>query len=101
MKSYVDTDTRTRKYEEVDILTATEEPCSLIVWNDDVNTFEWVIETLIEVCGHSEEQAEQCALIIHSQGKYAVKYGSYDNLKPLCDAITDRGINATVEITAG
>jgi len=97
MKSFVDTDTRTRQYEDVDVLTATEEPCSLVVWNDDVNTFEWVIETLIEVCGHSEEQAEQCAMIIHTQGKYAVKHGLYEDLKPQCDAITERGIGATIE----
>ena len=98
MKSFVDADTRTRQYEDVDTLTAHEEPCSLIVWNDDVNTFEWVIQTLIEVCGHSEEQAEQCAMIIHTQGKYAVKHGSYEDLKPQCDAITDRGIGATIEL---
>src|SRR6478609_24184 len=100
MKSYVDTDTRTRKYEDVDILTATEEPCSLIVWNDDVNTFEWVIETLIEVCGHTEEQAEQCAYLVHFKGKCDVKQGEYEKLKVMCDKITDRGIGATVEITA-
>jgi ATP-dependent Clp protease adaptor protein ClpS len=86
--------------EETAVLTETEEPCSLIVWNDEVNTFEWVIETLVEVCGHTHEQAEQCAYIIHFQGKYAVKQGSYDELKPLCDAITERGIGATVEVMA-
>lgn len=80
-----------------DILVDVQDPFHLIVWNDDVNTFEWVIETLVEVCGHSYEQAEQCAYIIHFSGKYAVKQGSYDDLKPLCDAITDRGIGATVE----
>ena len=85
---------------DTDVLTEHEEPCSLIVWNDEVNTFEWVIDTLMEVCGHSAEQAEQCALIIHTQGKYAVKYGEYDVLKPLCDAIIERGINATIEVTA-
>ena len=87
--------------EEVLLDTSLEKSCQLIVWNDEVNTFEWVIETLVDICGHSPEQAEQCALIIHSQGKYAVKYGSYEILKPLCDAITERGINATVEVTAG
>lgn len=87
--------------EETDVLTSTEDPCNLIVWNDEVNTFEWVIETLMDVCGHSAEQAEQCAYIIHFQGKYAVKNGSYDDLKPQCDAITERGINATVEMLAG
>ena len=84
--------------EETGVLTSVEETCSLIVWNDEVNTFEWVIETLIEVCGHSYEQAEQCSYIIHFRGKYAVKKGSYDELKPQCDAITERGINATIEV---
>ena len=91
-------DTSTKQWEENDVLTSVEEPCNLIVWNDEVNTFEWVIDTLMEICGHSHEQAEQCAYIIHFQGKYAVKNGSYDELKPKCDAITDRGIGATVEM---
>jgi ATP-dependent Clp protease adaptor protein ClpS len=86
--------------EETDTLTDLEESCNLIIWNDEVNTFEWVIETLIEVCGHTHEQAEQCSYLIHYQGKYAVKNGSYDELKPMCDAITDRGIGATVEVMA-
>ena len=83
---------------DTDTLTFFDSPYNLIVWNDEVNTFEWVIETLVEVCGHTTEQAEQCAMIIHSQGKYAVKNGSYDELKPLCDAITDRSIGCTIEV---
>ena len=59
-----------------------------------------MIETLIQVCGHSKEQAEQCAIIIDSKGKYSVKEGEYDVLKPMCDAITDRGIGATIEVMA-
>lgn len=94
------TNTSTNQQEDTDTLTLFEDPCSLVVWNDEVNTFEWVIETLIEVCGHSPEQAEQCSYIIHYQGKYAVKKGSFDELKPMCEAITDRGINATVEVMA-
>lgn len=86
--------------EETDVLTSEEMPFSLIMWNDEVNTFEWVIETLIDVCDHSEEQAEQCAMLIHTKGKYAVKHGSYDTLKPMCDAITERGIGATLETLA-
>ena len=86
---------------DTDVLTDYDSPYSLIVWNDEVNTFEWVIETLIEVCGQSQEQAEQCAMIIHTKGKYPVKRGSYDELKPFCDAITDRGIGATIEIMSG
>jgi ATP-dependent Clp protease adaptor protein ClpS len=83
---------------DTDVLTEVESPYSLIVWNDEVNSFDWVIQTLIEVCNHSTEQAEQCAMIIHTQGKYAVKQGSYEELKPMCDAITDRGIGATIEV---
>ena len=83
--------------EDVDVLTETLSSCQLIVWNDDVNTFDWVIKALIDICGHSPEQAEQCALFIHFKGKYAVKDGNFDDLKPMCEAIIDRGINATVE----
>jgi ATP-dependent Clp protease adaptor protein ClpS len=97
------TGTRTAEAEaaDTDVLTSYDDPFHLVVWNDEVNTFEWVIETLMEVCGHSLEQAQQCAMIIHTKGSYAVKRGSYDELKPLCDAITDRGIGATVEILSG
>ena len=86
-----------KKQELVDLLEDLDSPFHLVVWNDEVNTFEWVIETLMDICNHSHEQAEQCAYIIHFRGKYAVKQGSYDELKPMCDAITERGIGATVE----
>ena len=89
--------THTKFLADEAVLTATASSCQLIVWNDEVNTFVWVIETLMEVCGHSFEQAEQCSYIIHFKGKYAVKEGEYGDLKPMCDAILDRGINATVE----
>lgn len=92
--------TKPLEFEESDVLTEVEKPYHLVVWNDEVNTFEWVIQTLVEVCGHSEEQAEQCAFLIHFKGKYSVKNGSYDDLKPQCDAITERGIGATVEVSA-
>lgn len=82
----------------VEIDTGTEESCSLIVWNDEINTFDWVIEALMEICGHTQEQAEQCAFLIHTKGKYAVKEGQYDVLKPMCDQITDRNIGATIEL---
>jgi ATP-dependent Clp protease adaptor protein ClpS len=98
--SFSQNDTSVKQSAETDVLTSTEEPCNLIVWNDEVNTFEWVIETLVEVCKHSYEQAEQCAYIIHFRGKYAVKQGIYDDLKPFCDAITERGIGATIEVIA-
>lgn len=81
-----------------DVLTITEPPYSLLVWNDEVNTFDWVIETLIQICGHTQEQAEQCTMLIHHIGKYAVKKGSYEKLIPMCDAIKERGIGATIEV---
>ena len=94
------TATKTNEELDVDVLTAFEKSYQIVVWNDEVNTFDWVIETLIKVCGHTEEQAEQCAMLIHTQGKYAVKNGTFDDLKPQCDAITERGISATIEIMA-
>ncbi len=90
----------TKQFQDTDTITTTQEGCTLIVWNDEVNTFEWVIETLVKICGHTDEQAEQCAMIIHTRGKYAVKEGSYETLKPMCDAITEREIGATIEVIA-
>ena len=90
----------TKLQEDSDTITAIQHSYTLIVWNDEVNSFDWVIETLVTVCGHSKEQAEQCAMIIDSKGKYSVKEGEYDVLKPMCDAITDRGIGATIEVIA-
>lgn len=69
----------------------------LIIWNDEVNTFDWVIESLMDVCSHTQEQAEQCALLIHHQGKYAVKKGGFETLRPMCEALIDRGINSTID----
>jgi ATP-dependent Clp protease adaptor protein ClpS len=91
--------TSTNPFEEEDIavLTEVQLPYNLIVWNDEVNTFDHVIETLIEVCDHTPEQAEQCTLIIHFKGKCAVKNGDYQTLKPLREAISERGIGATIE----
>ena len=69
----------------------------LVVHNDDVNTFEWVIESLVEICKHTSEQAEQCAFIIHFKGKYAVQQGMREILRPMREQLVDRGINATIE----
>jgi ATP-dependent Clp protease adaptor protein ClpS len=91
------TNPNTLESEETDLLIDDGNNCQLIVWNDEVNSFDWVITTLIEICGHTQEQAEQSAMIIHTKGKYAVKEGSYEFLKPMCDSITERGIGATVE----
>ncbi len=86
---------KTREIEESDVIT--EELHNLIVWNDDVNTFDWVIESLVDVCGHETIQAEQCALIIHHKGKCGVKKGSFDELRPQAEALIDRSIQATID----
>ena len=84
--------------EEVDVLLEdTAHEAVLMVYNDDVNTFEWVIESLVKVCKHSFEQAEQCSLFIHFKGKYAVKHGDELKLIPMKDALLERGISAAVE----
>lgn len=69
----------------------------LVVHNDDFNTFDFVIKTLIEVCDHKPEQAEQCTLIIHYNGKCVVRSGEYDLLEPMYREILRRGITATIE----
>lgn len=88
------------KDEEILLLEKQSNPWQLIVWNDDVNTFDWVIESLVAVCRHTYEQAEQCALFIHFRGKYAVKHGELDELRPMCEALLNRSITATIEETA-
>lgn len=100
MNAFGNWNEKVQPMEERELMVDVEAPFHLIVWNDEVNTFEWVIETLMEICRHSYEQAEQCAYIIHYKGKYSVKEGSYEELKPMCDAITERGIGATVETMA-
>jgi len=83
--------------EREDIAVIEEALHNLIVWNDDVNTFDWVIESLIDVCGHEALQAEQCALIIHHKGKCGVKKGSFEDLRPQAEALINRGIQATID----
>lgn len=71
--------------------------CDLILFNDDVNTFDFVIETLMDICGHDAVQAEQCATLVHYKGKCGVKRGSFDDLKPKCEALLEKGLSATIE----
>ena len=89
----------TEVLEDIKTLTISEliTTNNLVVHNDDVNTFDWVIQTLVDICKHSEEQAEQCSLIIHYKGKCSVKSGSFKELEGMKDAILDRGIQATIE----
>lgn len=85
--------------EEIELLLEEildQDESELVVFNDDVNTFEHVTHILMKVCQHTQEQAEQCTLIIHYKGKCSVKKGSRTKLKPMCEAILDAGIQATV-----
>jgi ATP-dependent Clp protease adaptor protein ClpS len=77
-------------------VTETTDLIDLVVFNDDVNTFDHVIDTLIRVCKHTAEQAEQCTIIIHYKGKCAVKQGTFGFLKPMRDAICEAGIDARI-----
>lgn len=68
----------------------------LTIFNDDYNTFQHVINALIDICSHTNTQAEQCALITHYKGKCSVKSGEFEKLKPMRNAICDRGISAEI-----
>jgi ATP-dependent Clp protease adaptor protein ClpS len=69
----------------------------LILYNDDVNTFDYVIECLVEICKHDLLQAEQCTYIVHYTGKCGVKSGSYSKLNPMREALCERGLSAVIE----
>ncbi|HLW39806.1 MAG TPA: ATP-dependent Clp protease adaptor ClpS [Brumimicrobium sp.] len=70
---------------------------NLIVYNDDVNTFDHVIESLIKVCEHDPIQAEQCTMLVHYRGKCDVKSGEYEKLAAMCTGLLDRGISAEIQ----
>lgn len=87
-----------KQEELVDVMEAVEttDLMGLVVFNDDINTFDHVIATLIRVCQHTPEQAEQCTFLIHYKGKCAVKSGSFDFLRPFREAICEEGIDARI-----
>jgi len=80
------------------VLTETEEQNlnEIVLHNDDVNTFDHVIDTLIYACEHSSEQAEQCAIIVHHKGKCTVKTGVYNDLEPRCTLLLEAGLSAEI-----
>jgi len=80
-----------------DDVTSTGTMSGLVVYNDDFNTFEWVIECFMEVLSHTSEQAEQLSLMIHYNGKATVKTASFNVLRPFKDALVDRGLSAVIE----
>ena len=87
-------------YTEEDVLlaeTTTIDQQELIVYNDDHNTFEWVINCFVEILKHTQEQAEQLSYLIHFKGKASVKVGSYIMLKPFKEALIDKGLSVVIE----
>ena len=88
--------TETEEFLELDVLTKEEHEKNIVLYNDDVNTFEWVIECLTKYCGHDLIQAEQCATLVHYTGKCAVKNGSFEKLKPICETLLEKGLSAEI-----
>ena len=82
---------------QTDELTEKQDRLHLVLYNDDFNTFEHVIESLIDVCHHTPEQAEQCAIIVHTKGRYEVKSGTYKRLLPMKNSLTARELTVSIE----
>lgn len=90
---------KTEELLDEDLLVQLEGNFQIVLHNDDVNTFDWVITCLIELCDHTHEQAEQCSIIVHFKGKCTVLYGYYDKLAPICNDLCRRGLSAVLEET--
>lgn len=88
--------TKRKIQEEVEVMDQETNQHEIVLFNDDVNTFDFVIDSLIEVCEHTLEQAEQCTLLVHYKGKCSVKTGEYNDLKPRCTALLNRGLSAEI-----
>ncbi len=87
---------QTKTLEEVLLQEEVVDQYELVLFNDDVNTFDHVIETLIDVCEHSPQQAEQCSIIVHYKGKCTVKTGELRDLQRRCTQLLDAGLSAEV-----
>lgn len=83
--------------EEVDVLEQLIKEYEIILYNDDVNTFDFVIDALMDVCEHEPIQAEQCTMLVHYKGKCAVKTGNYEELKPKCSKLLELGLSAEIK----
>jgi len=88
--------TKEKIEEKIDVLTDEQKNNEIVLFNDDVNTFDHVIDTLVYVCEHTPIQAEQCAWIVHYKGKCTVKTGSYEELEPRCSLLLDAGLSAEI-----
>ena len=88
--------TKEKTSEKLLLKEAVKTQNEIVLFNDDVNTFDHVIETLVHACEHSSEQAEQCAILVHYKGKCTVKTGLYDDLKPRCSMLLEAGLSAEI-----
>ncbi|GGD99659.1 ATP-dependent Clp protease adaptor ClpS [Planktosalinus lacus] len=88
--------TKEKIQEEIEVLTEEQKNNEIVLFNDEVNTFDHVIETLVYACEHTPIQAEQCAWIVHYKGKCTVKTGSYEELEPRCSLLLDAGLSAEI-----
>lgn len=88
--------TKKKIQEEVDVLEKETNQYEIVLFNDEVNTFDFVIDSLIEVCEHTLEQAEQCTILVHYKGKCTVKTGEYNDLKPRCSKLLSKGLSAEI-----
>jgi len=89
--------TKEKVIEKVKIDELLNNESVIVLYNDDVNTFDHVIETLVRVCNHEPLQAEQCAMLVHYKGKCDIKTGGYKELIPMCSALLDAGLSAEIE----
>ena len=89
-------DTKKKIQEDIKTLDKRTNLNEIVLFNDEVNTFDFVIDSLIEVCDHTLEQAEQCTLLVHYKGKCIVKTGEYKDLKPRCSQLLTRGLSAEI-----
>ncbi|MDB9881605.1 ATP-dependent Clp protease adaptor ClpS [Bacteroidia bacterium] len=88
---------KTEELEDVSTLLDVDTGSVIVLYNDDVNTFDHVIHCLVKYCKHTSQQAEQCAMLVHYKGKCAVKTGSEIELLPICTALTEKGLSAVLE----
>ncbi len=88
--------TREKIQEDLLVETLEQNLNEIVLYNDDVNTFDYVIDTLIYACDHTPEQAEQCSILVHYKGRCTVKTGSYDELEPRCSMLLEAGLSAEI-----
>jgi ATP-dependent Clp protease adaptor protein ClpS len=89
--------TKEKIQEDLDILEQEVFDNQIVLFNDEVNTFDHVIDMLIYACDHTPEQAEQCSILVHYKGKCTVKTGPYDELKTRCTMLLEAGLNAEIQ----